>query len=251
MHKHLKYLGYFLVVGALTGAWMHARTSQPRDSVRESGSPEVAREESREGGSLLSVGAAKPANRAPAFVKGSKIEVALAAKIDAILRRHQRDPLAEKFPSSSLPIDRAVRASVLVALEPEKPGGITSEDFELNESISAFLQSNANESIASIDSLLESIPLDGSDDSLDSHRFLVRTLSSLGMGDPDARQRAKVALLKEAQRSGSQQEGALAFAAMLRMSPSKEWRQEISRAFERLHPGSELSEFVAVKLVSL
>jgi hypothetical protein len=219
---------------------------------------ETASSETREGklgqpvssSSLLSTGSSKPANRAPAYVRGSDIDSATAARIEEVLKRHRRDPLAEKFPKSTLPLDRAVRASVLVALEPEKPDGILPEDFEFTETLSAFFQSNPHETIASIDSLLEAIPLDGSDDAVDSHRFLVRTLSNLGM-DPDSRQRVKAALLKEAQRSSSPSEGALAFAAMLRMSPSKEWQAEVSQSFEKLHPGAELSEFVAMRLVAL
>jgi hypothetical protein len=155
------------------------------------------------------------------------------------------EKLAEFFPNGK-GVNQSIRLLVLASGRPAE-GENAFYEILLANRVKAEIHANPEAALVSLDQGLAKMPRE-----MGKERFVVvRLLSNLAIQNPSLREDAKAALLSEAQRSATQAEGALIFAALLRVNSSKEWVREVTRAFEKFHPGAELSDFVSVNVVAL
>jgi hypothetical protein len=187
--------------------------------------------------------------RSPAFETDATRELDFAKLAREFLTRNrletENDRLTEFFPNGK-GVNQAIRFSILLSNRAAE-GDDAFFEISLANRVQAEIYANPEASIVSLDQGLAKLPRE-----FGKERFAaIRLLSNLGAENPSVRDEVKTALLAEAQRSPTQAEGALVFAALLRMNSSKEWLQEVNRSFEKFHPGAELSDFVAVNVVAL
>lgn len=187
--------------------------------------------------------------RSPAFVPGSKRETELKASLShwlaepKIAESHAR--LREYFPDSA-PVNYWIRASM--ALGTHAPEGeISPARFEAVGKVYSALLEGDESTVASLQSGLQTMPF--GETAFRGQAF--RMLSDLALRNPDLRGSVKDVILAEAARAGNRPEAAVAFQSLLRVNPTKAWYQEVARAYEKQHPGSELSDFVALNVANL
>ncbi len=187
--------------------------------------------------------------RSPAFEAGTMVERSTRDALetflsDAEVRASDRQ-LRDYFPDTN-GVNRWVRASLIFSLQTQDRE-MTPEQFAFSEQIYSQILAGEDTSVASLDAALMALPRE---EGL-LRRNSVRILSDLAMKHPELRDPVKKSLLNEAHRAGSRPEGAAAIAALLRINPTREWFIDVNRTYGRLYPGSDLSDFVALKVVSL
>ncbi|MBS1962818.1 MAG: hypothetical protein JST04_11420 [Bdellovibrionales bacterium] len=187
--------------------------------------------------------------RSPAFVPGSKRETELKASLShwlaepKIAEAHAR--LRDYFPES-VPMNFWIRAAM--ALGTHAPEGETSPArFEAAGKVYSALLEGDESTVTSLQSGLQSLPF--TETAFRGQAF--RMLSDLALRNPELRGSVKDVLLNEAARAGNRPDAAVAFQSLLRVNPTKAWYQEVARAYEKQHPGSELSDFVALNVANL
>jgi hypothetical protein len=149
------------------------------------------------------------------------------------------------FPETS-PVNFWIRASMTLA-SVHSAAAISQADFELSGKAYAQVLAGEESAVASLQSGLRTLPQ--SERGLRQQAF--RMLSDIGLTNPPLRNAVRDVLLSEAARAGSHPDGAIAYASLLRMNPTQEWFQAVSRSYSRLHPGSELSDFVSLNVANL
>lgn len=187
--------------------------------------------------------------RSPAFVPGSLTDANLKTSIDHLIAQPEvaaaNERLREFFPDAS-PTGFWIRASLALAAAPTD-AEVPPEAFEAIGKAYTQILNGEESSVASLEAGLKSLPAEDAA----TRRQAFRMLSDLGLRSREMRESVKGVLLAEAGRAGSHPDGALAFAALLRINPSKDWAREVGRAYEKLHPGSELSDFVSLNVANL
>ncbi len=187
--------------------------------------------------------------RSPALVAGSRIDLQTKEAVDRMFAEPQwaalNDRLRSHFPDHS-PLSYWIRASLILATKTDDRE-VTREQVELGEKIYEQILSGDEAVVAALDSALVSIPRTESA----LRRQSLKMLSDVAMNQRGLREAVKIAMISEAHRAGNHPDAALALTALLRVSPTKEWFNEVNRSYGRLHPGADLSDFVALKVVSL
>lgn len=191
----------------------------------------------------------RKAGRSPAFDKDATREENLDHLIKEFLEKgnlsSEYDKLGEYFPDGK-GVNRMIRLSILLSSRPAE-GEDGFSELALATRVQAELNANAEAALVSLDQGLGKMPREMNSEKMAA----LRTLSQLGYSNPSLRNEVKTAFMSEARRAKTQAEGALVFATLLRVDSSKAWFKDVSSSFEKLHPGSELSDFVAVNVVAL
>jgi hypothetical protein len=187
--------------------------------------------------------------RSPAFVPGSAQDLKLKAFVDhafadpKIASTNTR--LKEFFPDT-VPMNRWIRAAMIIgSLYTDVE--MTPESFESVGKVYAQVLDGDSSAIASLQAGLQTLPQ--TEGAFRQQAF--HMLSDIGMKNPSSRDAVRDVLLSEATRAGSHSDGTIAFTSLLRMNPTKEGYREVARAYEKLHPGSDLSDFVSLNVANL
>jgi hypothetical protein len=256
-------LGILSTVGALWGAyavlpWIKAPSLSPSEAAAVAAGGPQARARVTAQGALLSMqdpdreiarAKSRQLRRSPAFESDATRELDFTKLSRDFLTRNrlesEHDKLTEFFPNGK-GVNQAIRFSILLSSRAAE-GEDAFFEISLANRVQAEIYANPESSVVSLDQGLAKLPRE-----FGKERFAaIRLLSNLAIENPTVRDEVKTALLAEAQRSPTQADGALVFAALLRMNSSKDWFQEVNRSFEKFHPGAELSDFVAVNVVAL
>ncbi len=187
--------------------------------------------------------------RSPAFVPGTAQDV----KLKAFVERTLADPklaaaqarLKEYFPDTS-PVNLWIRAAMTFGTL-NTDAELSPENFESIGKVYAQILDGDESAVSSLQTGLSTLP--SSETAFRQQAF--RMLSDIGLKNHELRDSAKGVFLAEATRAGNHSDGALAYTFLLRMNPTKEWYQEVSRTYENLHPGSDLSDFVSLNVANL
>lgn len=187
--------------------------------------------------------------RSPAFIPGSLRDSKAKDSVERLTSELRlaavTDRLKAAFPDTA-PMGFWIRSAIaLGTVAPE--GELSPENFETIGSTYAQVLDGEESSVAALESGLQALPRSESS----ARRQAFRMLSDIGLKNRELRESVKSILLSEATRAGSHPDGALAFSSLLRMNPTKEWVHEVGRAYEKLHPGSELSDFVSLNVANL
>lgn len=188
-------------------------------------------------------------SRSPAVVIGTATDVQTKEAIERMFAEPQgaalNDQLRAYFPDRS-PVNFWIRASLVLAAKTDDRE-VTREQVELGEKIYAQILAGDEAVVASLDAALISVPrTEGA-----LRRQSLKMLSDVAMNQRELREAVKRVMISEAHRAGNHPDAAVALTALLRVNPTKEWFNEVNRSYERLHPGADLSDFVALKVVSL
>jgi hypothetical protein len=166
--------------------------------------------------------------RSPAFVPGSEQEIGVKVVVD----RRLADPkvaeavakLKDHFSDSS-PVNYWIRAAMVFGTAASE-GEVTPESFEMTGKVYGEVLAGEESAIASLQSGLQSLSRD--DRAYRQQAF--RMLSDIGLRNPELRDSVRKVLLLEASRGGTQENG-IAYAALVRMNPTKEGIRDAARAF--------------------
>lgn len=189
------------------------------------------------------------AGRSPAYEPDAVMEADFSALSKEFLARDslsvKEEKLKEFFPDGK-GVNRSIRLTLLLASRGMDTPDVFSE-VQLSNRVQAEILAHGESAVVSLSAGLAALP--GA--MVSERQTVIRLLSTIGTQQPELRNEVKASLLAEATRSDHSPVGALALAALLRVNPSKEWFQEVNHAFERLRPGSDLSEVVALNVVAL
>lgn len=191
----------------------------------------------------------RTASRSPAYEPDASMDVDFAVLGKEFLARDslrgEEEKLKEFFPSGK-GVNRSIRLSLLLASRGTDSPNAFSE-IQLANRVQAEILAHGESAVVSLNSGLASLPKE----MVRERQAAIRLLSTIAAQQPELRSEVKTSLLAEASRSGNSPSAALALVALLRVNPSKEWFQEVNHAYERLNPGSDLSEVVALNVVAL
>lgn len=262
--KYWIFLSVFIAGGTLLGVGFNHFSRKPSgillpelaQVVEES--PSVQPRATSEGVPLLSM--AEPEReisrsrdqkkgRSPAYDQDSVRDENLERLIRDFLGREalaaEYEKLGEYLPDGK-GVNRSIRLSILLSKRSaENENGFS--EIALATRVQAEILANAESAVVSLDQALAKLPRSA----ISERTSMIRMLSNIGQVNPSMRTDVKAALVAEARRTPSQSEGALVFVALLRVDPSKAWFLDVTRSFEKLHPGAELSDFVALNVVAL
>lgn len=253
--KLLHYIGIGVLGLAVCGVvpWVAGSKMSPEKAVSVAESAPEVRGRVTPAGSLLSgvdpdMAIAKAKNRAsgrsPAHDADASMEVDFAKLSREFLVRsalgNEEEKLKEFFPDGK-GVNRSIRMTLLLATR-----GMDSEDsfseIQLSNRVQSEIFAHGESAVVSLNAGLASLPKDMSRE----RNTVVRLLSNIASQQPDLRSEVKSSLLAEAGRASTPAESAVILAALLRVSSAKEWQEEVNQSYERLHPGSNLSETVAL-----
>jgi hypothetical protein len=187
--------------------------------------------------------------RSPAFVPGSDVDGRVKSAVERALAGakfaavHAR--LKELIPDAS-PEGFWIRAAMTFGSVPSS-GALSPELFAASGAAYAQVLAGEESAVTSLQSALRAIPR--TEGVFRQQAF--RMLSDIGLRNREMRNAAKTALLAEAERAGSAAEAAVAYRSILRMNPTREWAAELAHVYGRAHPGSDLSDFAALKVADL
>ncbi len=191
----------------------------------------------------------RASGRSPATEPDAKIDADFAALAKEFLARGnfaaEEEKLKEFFPDGK-GVNRSIRLTLLLAARTIDNADSYSE-IQLASRVQSEILAHAESSVVSLNAGLAALPRGMSRE----RQTAIRLLSTIAFQQPELRGEVKTSLLAEAGRSGNSPEGGLALTALLRVNPSSEWFQEVNTAYERLHPGTDLSEVVAMNIVAL
>jgi hypothetical protein len=187
--------------------------------------------------------------RSPAFVAGTTQDKALKAFVEHAISDPKvastQAKLKSYFPDET-PINLWIRAAMTLGTS-YSDGELSPEHFEAIGKVYAQVLDGEESAVTSLGSALATIPL--GDSAIRVQAF--HMLSDIALKDKSLRGAVKEVLLTEAARAGSQADGALAFTMLLRINPTKAWYQEVAQTYSKMHPGSELSDFVSLNVANL
>lgn len=261
--NHKKLLGYFtaMILGlALCGIipWMTGHTMSPERARLVGDSGPHASGRVTAAGSLLSredpdLAILKAKNlasgRSPAYESDAVMEADFATLSKEFLARDSLaagdEKLKEFFPDGK-GVNHALRLTLLLSSRgTDNPDAFS--EIQLANRVQAEILAHGESAVVSLTSGLTVLPAE----MMGERHTVIRLLSMIGSQHPELRDEVKSSLLAEAGRSGKTAAGALALTALLRVNSSKEWSKEVNYSYERLHPGSDLSEVVALNVVAL
>lgn len=209
-------------------------------------------------GSLLSssdpdLAIAKAQNRAsgrsPAFDADATREVDFVKLTNEFLTRSElrteEEKLKEFFPDGK-GVNQSIRLTLLLASRGIDKADIFSE-VQLSNRVQAEIFAHGESAVVSLNAGLGNFPKE----MIRERQTVIRLLSNIATGQPELRNEVKASLLAEAGRATSTSQSALIIVSLLRVSPTKEWFHEVNHAYNRLYPGSNLSEIAAMNVVAL
>jgi len=255
LSKSLTYFGMGVVGLAVCGLipWVAGNKMSPEKALSVAESAPEVRGRVTKAGSLLSgtdpdMAISKARNRAsgrsPAHDVDASMEMDFAKLSREFLARSAMasddEKLKEFFPDGK-GVNRSIRMTLLLAAR-----GLDSEDsfseIQLSNRVQSEIFANAESAFVSLNAGLASFPKE----MVRERQTVIRLLSNIATQQPELRSEVKASLLAEAGRASTPAESAVVLAALLRVSPSKEWKEEVNQSYERLHPGSDLTEVVAM-----
>ncbi len=187
--------------------------------------------------------------RSPAFEVDSSRDTELAALTKDFLNRDSmsttNERLKEFFPDGK-GVNQSIRLILLLATRGTE-GAHAFSELTLMGKVQSEVITHGESAVVSLTTGLSALPRE----MVRERQTVIRLLSNIGSERAELRTEVKTALLAEAARAGSSPDGALALTALLRVNPTKEWFAEVNASYERLHPGSELSDVVALNVVAL
>lgn len=189
------------------------------------------------------------ATRSPAYEPDAAMDAEFATLLKEFLARAsfgaEEEKLKEFFPDGK-GVNRSIRLTLLLASRGTDQLDAFSE-IQLANRAQAEILAHGEAAVVSLNSGLAAFPKE----MVRERQTAIRLLSTIATQQPELRSEVKSSLLAEANRSGNSPSAALALTALLRVNPSKEWFREVNHAYERLHPGSDLTEVVALNVVAL
>ena len=262
-HKYKKPLTIFIATGVLalgTFAFFQGNSGKmsPELAIRVGENTPTVQARTIGDGSLLTAdnpeqALARAKNgaavRSPAFDADATVDIDFATLSKEFLAREdfaaREEKLKEFFPDGK-GVNRSIRLTLLLAFR-----GMDTEDayseIQLGNRVRSEVMAHGEAAVISLDEGLAKLPKE----MVHERQAIIQLMSSMAKEQPSFRGEVKTSLIGEATRSGGRPEAALALTQLLKVNGSKEWYQEVSESYERLNPGSELSEVVATNLVAM